>query len=180
MADFMTPTVIQQRIPEKDISPLERLLLSNMFDYRLFDKEVYLSSEDGPATFLAIDRSDLEGALAKSRKLKSLIAPEIERQLAKTPADVDEIDIDLSSISWETLLQDIVKRSSTLRYLTVVSSFTCTKMRPDGFGGMAILITKDAIKGKSTNDILEDFLAEAGFDQDDARGCEGSDDRRPS
>jgi len=33
-------------------------------------------------------------------------------------------------------------------------------MRPDGFGGMAVLITADAILGKSTNDILEDFLAE--------------------
>ena len=37
-------------------------------------------------------------------------------------------------------------------------------MRPDGFGGMAVLITSDAIVGKSTNDILEDFLAEAGLD----------------
>jgi hypothetical protein len=33
-------------------------------------------------------------------------------------------------------------------------------MRPDGFGGMAVLITADAIRGKSTNDILEDFLAD--------------------
>jgi hypothetical protein len=33
-------------------------------------------------------------------------------------------------------------------------------MRPDGFGGMAVLITADAILGKSTDDILEDFLAE--------------------
>jgi hypothetical protein len=32
--------------------------------------------------------------------------------------------------------------------------------RPDGFGGVAVLITADAIRGKSTNDILEDFLAE--------------------
>jgi hypothetical protein len=33
-------------------------------------------------------------------------------------------------------------------------------MRPDGFGGMAVLITADTIKGKSTNDILEELLAE--------------------
>jgi hypothetical protein len=33
-------------------------------------------------------------------------------------------------------------------------------MRPDGFGGMAMLITADAIKSKSTNDVLDDFLAE--------------------
>ena len=34
-------------------------------------------------------------------------------------------------------------------------------MRSDGFGGMTVLITADTIKGKSTNDILEQFLAEA-------------------
>jgi hypothetical protein len=36
-------------------------------------------------------------------------------------------------------------------------------MRPDGFGGMAVLITADAIVGKSTSDLLEDFLVEAGL-----------------
>lgn len=51
----------------------------------------------------------------------------------------------------------------TLTYISVISSFTCSKMRPDGFGGMAVLITKDAIKGKSTGDVLEDFLVEAGL-----------------
>jgi hypothetical protein len=34
-------------------------------------------------------------------------------------------------------------------------------MRPDGFGGMAVLVTADAIKGKGTEDILCDFLDEA-------------------
>ena len=34
-------------------------------------------------------------------------------------------------------------------------------MRPDGFGGMAVLVTADAIKGKSTQDIIGDFLDEA-------------------
>jgi hypothetical protein len=63
-------------------------------------------------------------------------------------------------MSWECIFQDIVRRSATLKYVTAVSSFTCTKMRADGFGGMAVLITADAIRGKSTNDILEDFLAE--------------------
>ena len=71
-----------------------------------------------------------------------------------------EIEIDFSGTSWEFIFQDIVRRSATLRYVTAVTSFTCSKMRPDGFGGMAVLITADAIVGKSTNDILEDFLAE--------------------
>jgi hypothetical protein len=40
-------------------------------------------------------------------------------------------------------------------------------MRPDGFGGMAVLITADAVRGKSTNDLIEEFLSEAGLDGED-------------
>lgn len=59
-----------------------------------------------------------------------------------------------------------MRRSKTLRYVTAVSAFTCSKMRPDGFGGMAVLITAEAVTGKSTSDIIEDFLTEAGLDTD--------------
>ena len=31
-------------------------------------------------------------------------------------------------------------------------------MRPDGFGGRAVLITADTVMGKSTSDIVADFL----------------------
>jgi hypothetical protein len=72
-----------------------------------------------------------------------------------------DIELDLSVTSWEFIFQDIVKRSATLDHVMAVSAFTCSRMRPDGFGGMAILITADAIRGKSTEDILGDFLEQA-------------------
>jgi hypothetical protein len=31
-------------------------------------------------------------------------------------------------------------------------------MRPDGFGGMVVVISASAILGKSTNDLLEEFI----------------------
>jgi hypothetical protein len=68
-------------------------------------------------------------------------------------------------MSWEAIFQDIVRRSASLRYVTATSAFTCSKMRPDGFGGMAVLITATAIMGKSTSAIIEDFLAEAHLDE---------------
>jgi hypothetical protein len=37
-------------------------------------------------------------------------------------------------------------------------------MRPDGFGGMAVLITADRIMNKSTHDLIAEFLAETGLD----------------
>jgi hypothetical protein len=86
----------------------------------------------------------------------------VTEHLARLPADNVEIELDLSGSScWESIFQDIVRRSVTLRYVTAVSAFTCSRMRPDGFGGMAVLITPSAVIGKSTSDIIEDFLAEA-------------------
>ena len=45
--------------------------------------------------------------------------------------------------------------------IVVTTAFTCTKMRPDGFGGSVMLITVDAIRYRSTTDILEEFRIEA-------------------
>lgn len=39
-------------------------------------------------------------------------------------------------------------------------------MRPDGFRGMAVLITAEQIVGKTTNDLLTEFLAAAGLEHD--------------
>ncbi len=50
-------------------------------------------------------------------------------------------------------MQDIVKRSPTLAYVTAVSSFTCSRMRPDGFGGAAVVITShDLAHGLALSD----------------------------
>ena len=57
-----------------------------------------------------------------------------------------------------------MSRSPTLRYVTAITSFDCSKMRPDGFGGMAVLISADRIFSKCTHDLIAEFLANAGLD----------------
>jgi hypothetical protein len=104
-------------------------------------------------------------ALAASEASASSLNAFVAERLALLPIDEHAIDLDLSGMSWEFIFQDIVRRSKTLRYVTAVSSFTCSKMRPDAFGGRAVLITAAGVMGKSTNDILEDFLTEAGLDE---------------
>ena len=99
----------------------------------------------------------LEAALAQSR-IDSTAATLVIEHLARIPADNVEIELDFGDRCWETIFQDIVRRSPSLRYVTAVSAFTCSKMRPDGFGGRAVLITADTVMGKSTSDIVADFL----------------------
>jgi hypothetical protein len=161
MADYFCPTVIQPAISVADITPLERLLLSHIFNVEAGEDGLYFYEEEGPAQTIWLDRAAIDAALAQSpATADSTAASFVAEQLTRVPADNVEIELDLGT-RWEFIFQDIVRRSRSLRYVTAVSSFTCSKMRPDAFGGMAVLITASAVVGKSTNDIIAEFLAEA-------------------
>jgi len=174
MADYFTPTVIQPAIPIADLTPLERLLLSHVFNAECQGERLYFYADEGPADRIWLDRAPLEAALAQSEAhADSAAAAFVIAQLARVPADNVEIELDFSDRSWEAIFQDIVRRSPSLRYVTAISAFTCSKMRPDGFGGMAVLITADTVMGKSTSDIVADFLNAAVPDRADepAKPC---------
>ena len=163
MADYFTPTVIQQTILDADMTPLERLLLSHIFESERDNDSWYFFSERGPSDILYVGRAELEAALdassyAGDSSANSFVAEYLSDMKADGPLPT-YIDLDLSTTSWEFIMQDIVMRSSTLSYVTAVSSFTCSRMRPDGFGGAVVLISADQIMGKSTNEILEDHRA---------------------
>jgi hypothetical protein len=162
MADYYTPTVIQQSIPDADMTPLELLLLSHIFDAERDSDGWYFFSEQGPSDMLSIERGALEAALAASESAGDSSANRFVREhlpdLRSGEPPPSHLDLDLSTTSWEFIMQDIVKRSSTLAYVTAVSSFTCSRMRPDGFGGAAVLISADETMGKSTSDLLEEFI----------------------
>ena len=164
MADYFTPTVIQPAIPAADITPLERLLLSHIFSAEPDGEGLYFCADEGPCDLIWIDRAPIETALAQS--IPGTATAFVTEQLARLPTDNVEIELDCSDMLWESIFQDIVRRSASLRYVTAVSAFTCSKMRPDGFGGMAVLITPTSVMGKSTSDIVEDFLSETGIDCD--------------
>ena len=164
MADYYTSTVVQPEIPLTDMTALEHLVLTNMFSTEVIDGELYLYAEDGPSTDLFLSVREIQQALQASAGQESQLLPLLEALLAASSADATEIEVDLSGTSYEYVLQDIVRRSRTVPYVTVVSSFTCSKMRPDGFGGCATLITPHAIEGVSTHTFLEERIAAHGLD----------------
>lgn len=161
MADYFSPTVVQPTIPNSDMTALERLLLTNIFDSEPDGDGLYFFTETSPNTQIELPIVKLREALAQAEGVASEAVAFVCDQLKDARDDDDYVEIDLSQKSYEFIFQDIVKRSPTLDHVSIVSSFTCSKMRPDGFGGMAVLVTADAIKGKSTEDILGDFLDEA-------------------
>jgi hypothetical protein len=168
MADYYDETIVQPTIPDVDMTALERLLLTNIFQCEFDNDGWYFFAEQGPSTFIEVTHAELEEALAQSREPDSaahlFVAQQIADGVLNGTSDQDAVELDASGTSWEAFFQDIVKRSKTLTYVTILTAFTCSKMRPDGFGGAATLITAKAVKGKSTNDIIEDFLAEERID----------------
>jgi hypothetical protein len=161
MADYHSPSVVQPTIPNADMTPLERLLLTHIFEAEPDGDGLYFFAEAGPNDGFELAVEDLRAALTESAGIASTASAYLADRMGDIGENDTQIEIDLSGTSWEFFFQDIVRRSSTLDHVTVVSAFTCTKMRPDGFGGMTVLIIANAIKSKSTNDILEDFLADA-------------------
>ena len=165
MADYFSPTVIPEIIPNADMTKLELLLLSHMFDADSDGDGTYFHSWQGPSDLIWVDRAELTAALEAARGSDSQARGYVAEKLTNATSDDDTIELDMSGISWEVILQDIVRRSAKLRYITVTTAFTCSKMRADGFGGMALFITADAIKGCSTTEFLSDCLADiAGYE----------------
>lgn len=168
MTNYYTPTVVEPLIPASDVTPLERLLLEEIFEVSEDHGRLYLSHETGPNDYPEIARDALERALAESSAFESRMNAHAAAALAAAPAEDGHVFLELDRIgaSPDAILQDIVRRSTTLKYLIVLCAFTCAKMRPDGFGGAVTLITADAILAKSTHDALAELMAEAGIAND--------------
>jgi hypothetical protein len=71
----------------------------------------------------------------------------------------DYIDVDLTGpgVSTDAIFQDIVRRSTTIEEIVVIAAWTCSKMRPDGFGGSVTLISAEAVLYRSTANMLEEM-----------------------
>ncbi|HQT65635.1 MAG: hypothetical protein B7Z71_06330 [Acidocella sp. 21-58-7] len=160
MVDYFSPTVIPEIIPNTDMTKLELLLLSHMFDADADGDGTYFHSWQGPSDLILVNRAELSAALDEARGNGSQVRAYVEEKLKNAAADDTSVELDMSGVSWEVILQDIVRRSTKLRYITVTTAFTCSKMRADGFGGMALFITTDAIKACSTTEFLSDCLAD--------------------
>ena len=161
MASYFVPTVVQTTISNPDMTPLERLVLSHIFEAEPDGDGLYFFAEESPAECIEVDAAELRAAHRDSAGVDCVLDSIAAERLAET-ADADtHIELDLSMTSWATIFQDIVRRSPTLGEIVVTSAFTCSRMRPDGFGGMATLITADAIRSCATDEMIAQFRDEA-------------------
>lgn len=158
MADYFSQTVIRPYIPETAMTALERAVLEKMFDEELVGEEVYFCAPYGPNDLVFLDIAWVKELLDADEGIASTLADHVRGELAKADRDDPELALDMSMIGYEVIFQDIVKRS-VLDYVEVETAWTCSKMRPDGFGGAAMLITADDVESLSTAGWLEQAIS---------------------
>lgn len=168
MADYHSPTVITPFIPPADMTPLERLILGIAFEEETDgDGQVYFHSWCGPSDIVAIEAEQLRQAHVASKDAQCAIGEYAALRLAEhdaavdsTPHDYIELDLTVADCGWDRMLQNIVRRSPTLDEIVVAAAFTCSRLRPDGFGGSVMRITAETVRYRSTSDFLEELRAD--------------------
>jgi hypothetical protein len=163
MADYYSPTVVDPAIPFGDMTALEQLLLTQIFDSEIIDDALYFFEEQSTSDMLWLDAGEARGALAQSQSSASKANDLVAAALAELELGAEDVELDLSMESWEFLFQDIIRRSATITHVTVTTAFTCSKMRPDGFGGMVTVITGDQVLSSSTGEMLCSLLDRADY-----------------
>lgn len=81
-----------------------------------------------------------------------------------------ELELDLSDLGEANILQAIVRRCEQLDHVTITSAWTCTKMRPDGFGGGITVVTAERILSSSTIQMEGELLDRAEYGDLDKDG----------
>ncbi len=163
MTDYFIPTVVEPMIPVADVSPLETLVLGQMFDCERDGDTCYYFAPESVDEMPTFDVADVRTALHASRRFPGELVALVEDELGKLDPAEQYLQLDLTMTSWPFIFQDIVKRSASLTDVVVTSSFTCSKMRPGGFGGMVTVITAETVLSASTGEMTAKLLDQAQY-----------------
>lgn len=154
MVDNPTPAVVAPAIPASDVTPLERLILALALDESKGPDGLSFSSWEGLSDIVSTDPDDLRSSLAASRdrdsRINAVVVKALTRHDAIGPDDRDScVDIDLRDgpVGIVEILQDVVRRSSTLREIVLHTS-------SNAFKGSVTRITGDAIQHYTTDEVL--------------------------
>lgn len=163
MVDYFSPTVVRPSIPTATITPLELAVLSQMFESEPDGDTIYFFASEGPADTVRIDIEELKAALAACPETASTLADLVRKELAGIEPEACEIDLDLSDLGEAAIFRDIVRRCDQLDTVTIVSAWTCSKMRSDGFGGGITVVTAEHILSSSTAQLEGELLDRAEY-----------------
>ena len=162
MADYFTPTVVRPSIPAAAITPLEMDLLVEMYEHEADGDAVYFFASDGVCDTIWLAAATLKASLATASDAPNAATVFVRKELEAAEPDADEVELDVSDLK-EAIFQDIIRRSGQLDSVVITSAWTCSEMRPDGFGGSVTVITADKVLWSSTTEIECELLDRADY-----------------
>jgi hypothetical protein len=163
MADYHSPTVVRPSIPASAITRLELALLTAIFEHEPDGDALYFYASEGPSSTIWLDIADLKDMLADEPMPSGPIVEMVRKAVAEAEPDEAELELDLSDLGEAAILQAVVRRCEQLDHVTITSAWTCTKMRPDGFGGGITVVTAERILSSSTIQMEGELLDRAEF-----------------
>ncbi|MDR6849962.1 MAG: hypothetical protein WCS75_00110 [Sphingomonas sp.] len=163
MADYYSPTVVRPSIPGSAITRLEWALLTGMFEHERDGEAVYFFASEGPSSTIWLDIAEVKGMLRDEDAPSGIVVEMVREKLKTTDPDELELELDLSDLGEAAIFQEIVRRSATLDHVVITSAWTCSKMRPDGFGGGVTVVTADHILSSSTTEMEGRLLDQADY-----------------
>lgn len=158
MTDYFSPTVIDPCLPIKDITPLEMFFLKEFLSYEVIDDtSIYFHSSIGPYRIDNYKVSSIKESLGNYQSNDKGLMGDIWNFITSDdPTFVEELGVSFDEEMLIEILENIIDRSSTVDRIDVITSFTCSKMRSDGFGGRRVSITTKYIDIIDTNDIEDE------------------------
>ena len=175
MADYYSQCVVKPSIPNRLVDKADRLALEGLgYTFEQDGEDWYLFAAEGEnSTVWGINPNDwievidavyppgverpawlerlgdyLSSSIERTPSLRTMIASDWDLDLTAVPMSAAEI--------FQAMLQKPVNTGErAIKEITIEGSLTCSKMRPDGFGGWVEHITASGIRYDSTKEILE-------------------------
>jgi|GEM_PF-1156423 len=133
MADYMNQSVFQPSIPKHLINDEDRRIIEAF--------SITLEPDGEDKFYLYADEWCCNGYL--------------------NPEEPGSEDVELTEDNLFCMFQEIIRRSNgELPWIYKESAYTCSKMRPDGFGGGAVFINADDIQYSFTGQWLQERISE--------------------
>jgi hypothetical protein len=110
MTDYHSPTVVQPTIPNADMTPLERLLLTHIFEAEPDGDGLYFFAEAALSDAFELAVEAVRAALAQSAGIASTASAYLARRMDDIGDSDTRIELDLGGTCWEFIFQDIVRR----------------------------------------------------------------------
>ena len=181
MADYYSQCIVQPSLPAWLVDKADRLALEglgytfeedvdgwylfaaegensaacgiNPNDWLEVFDEVYPVGVERPAWMVML-ATHLNAAIDRDPGLRDMIAADWDLDWTAVPLSAADIFFDL-------LNKPANAGALEVKEITIEGSFSCSKPRPDGFGGWAEQITAKRIRYDSTTEILERWANEA-------------------